>query len=161
MLPTYWDYEGEAPREPLQYRACGLDNVYLRGGYKYVPTPQGKGLVIKDVQDLWKAITIYLVVEKKVLSGKELRFLRKQLDLTQSELGRKLRLTDQQVARWEKGKSNISGAADVLLRLMCLKHLGMSVEDALSTIEGLIETDAPIVERAVFEPKSDGWAKAA
>jgi DNA-binding transcriptional regulator YiaG len=35
---------------------------------------------------LHRAIGAFLVTEKKVLSGKELRFIRKEMDLTQAEL---------------------------------------------------------------------------
>jgi DNA-binding transcriptional regulator YiaG len=158
---THWEYQGETPREPLLYRGCGLEGVYLLGGYKRVNTPEGDGIVVKHLDDLHKAITAYLVTEKKALTGPELRFLRKQLDLTQAELGRKLRLSDQQVARWEKGQFEISGPADVLLRLICLVHLGMEVEKAMQLIEEMIETDAAVDERAVFAPTAEGWTKAA
>jgi DNA-binding transcriptional regulator YiaG len=157
----HWRYKGDPVLEPLLYGECGLDDVYLRGGYERIETPHGAGIVVKDLDDLHNAITLYLVTEKKVLSGKELRFLRKQLDLTQAELGRRLRLSDQQVARWEKEQCEISGPADLLLRLLCAKHLGVNVDEALDQLEQLIERDTPVDERAVFTPTRDGWQKAA
>src|SRR5580692_3015243 len=80
VTAMHWRYKGEPLLKPLPYRECGLDDVYLLGGYERVETPHGAGIVVKDLDDLHKAITLYLVSEKKVLSGKELRFLRKQLD---------------------------------------------------------------------------------
>jgi DNA-binding transcriptional regulator YiaG len=160
VTATHWCYEGEALREPILYRGCGLDDVYLRGGYERVQTPEGEGIVVKHLDELRKAITLYLVTEKKALTGKELRFLRQQLDLTQAELGRRLRLSDQQVARWEKDKCEISGPADALLRLHCLKKLGAKVDDPLKLIEELIEQDDR-ADRAVFAPTRAGWRKAA
>lgn len=161
MTALHWRYKGEPLLEPLLYSECGLDDVYLLGGYERVETPHGAGIVVKDLDDLHKAITLYLVSEKKVLSGKELRFLRKQLDLTQAELGRRFRLSDQQVARWEKEQCEISGPADLLLRLLCAKHVGVDVDEALDQIERLIERDTPVDERVVFTQTRDGWRKAA
>lgn len=157
MTAMHWRYKGEAPCEPLPYRECGLDDVYLVGGYDIVETPYGNGIAVRDLDDLHKAITHHLVTEKKVLTGKELRFLRKQLDLTQAELGRLLRLSDQQVARWEKGQCEISGPADCLLRLHCMKWLGADVDKALEILQELTEQDSPIDERTVFEQTRDGW----
>jgi len=161
VTAMHWRYEGDPLMEPLLYNDCGLDDVYLLGGYERIETPYGAGIVVKDLDDLHNAITLYLVSEKKVLSGKELRFLRKQLNLTQAELGRRLRLSDQQVARWEKEQCEISGPADLLLRLLCAKHLGVNVDAALDQMERLIERDTPVDERAVFTPTPDGWQKAA
>ena len=161
MTDTHWIYRGEAPRAPLLYRGCGLEGVYLLGGYERMETAHGTGIVVKDLDDLHRAITFYLVTERKALSGKELRFLRKQLDLTQAELGRRLRLSDQQVARWEKGQCEISGPADALLRLHCLKQLGGRVDDALKLLDDLVEQDEPVTARAVFAPTPEGWRKAA
>lgn len=161
VTATHWRYKGDPLLEPLLYSECGLEDVYLLGGYERVKTPYGVGIVVKDLDDLHKAITLYLVRDKKILSGTELRFLRKQLDLTQAELGRRLRLSDQQVARWEKAQCEISGPADLLLRLLCAKHFGINVDEALDQLARLIEIDTPVNERAVFTPTRDGWQKAA
>ena len=42
------------------------------------------------------------------------------MELTQAELGAKLRVTDQTVARWEKGETTIPGVADQMLRVLFL-----------------------------------------
>jgi len=88
MKATHWSHVGDKGQEPLHYTECGLDDVYLVSGYERETTPYGDGIIIRDLDNLHKAIGIYLVQEKKVLNGKEIRFLRKQMDLTQSELSR-------------------------------------------------------------------------
>lgn len=155
--PVGWIHRGEKEKQPLHYTACGLDDVYLLSGYEVEKTPYGAGLTIKDLDGLHQAIGCYLANQKKALSGKELRFLRKQMDLTQSDLGKFLGLTtSQQVARWEKGESIISGPADVLIRALFVQHAGGKID--LQTItQKLDEIDAPMNDKTFFEETSDGW----
>jgi transcriptional regulator with XRE-family HTH domain len=49
------------------------------------------------------------------MSGAELRFLRKQMDLTQADLGRELGITDQTIANYEKDKTDL-GPVDRFMR---------------------------------------------
>jgi putative transcriptional regulator len=95
-------------------------------------------------------------MKKKVLSGTELRFLRKQMNLTQSELGKLIGLSSQQVARWEKGESAISGPADRLVRGLYIQHVGGEL-DLQKLVTALEEIDAPIDERNYFEKTPHGW----
>src|SRR5437879_1240469 len=78
-----WHRKGEQLKEPLPYPDCGLDDVYLLNGYEVVKNDYGTGLVVNDTDGLRAAIARSLAARKKVLSGKEVRFLRKEMDLTQ------------------------------------------------------------------------------
>ncbi len=152
---------GEAiNNKPFQYKGCGLDDVYLHNGYEIHKTKNGRAVSIKNLDGLLSAIGRYLIRRKKLLNGKELRFLRTQMDLTQSELGRLLGYSDQQVARWEKGHSNIPSPANRMLRLLYEEHLGNksgSIRQILELIDGL---DARISDRQVFEKTARGWMAA-
>jgi HTH-type transcriptional regulator / antitoxin MqsA len=53
-----------------------------------------------------------------LLSGDEIRALRKQFDLTQAELARLLRLGGNTVSRWESGRNVQTAAMDMLLRII-------------------------------------------
>lgn len=152
--------KGEADKEPLHYPDCGLDDVYLLSGYEVIKTPYGEGLSIKNLDGLHNAIGCSLARDKKTLSGKELRFLRKHMDLTQSELGKLLGLSSQQVARWEKGESQIKGPAELLLRVLFLEHTcgKINIQKILSALE---ERDAPLTESLVFENTGEEWRKKA
>lgn len=152
---------GEESREPYHYTECGLDDIYLLSGYEIESTSYGDGVSIKHVDELHKAIGHSLVTQKKVLSGKELRFLRKEMDLTQTELGRLVGLSDQQVARWEKDQYEIPSAADYLLRYFYLMHIKQDF-DLRKLIETLKEMDAKRSdERLLFKPSKQGWKRAA
>lgn len=112
---------GQEPvSEPLHYKACGLDDVYLVNGFTREQIDGDDAVTIEDLDGLWKAIGLALVSERKTLTAKEARFLRRHMDLTQAELGAELRVTDQTVARWEKGETSISGPADLMLRVLFL-----------------------------------------
>jgi len=151
---------GEGDKTPYRYTECGLDDVYLVNGYEIRRMGDEEGVAIKHIGELHQAIGCALVTEKKVLSGKELRFLRKEMDLTQAELGQLVRLTDQSVARWEKEQCEIPGAADSLLRLLYLAHIKQKI-DVRELIESLEETDSVGDERFVFQPTEDGWKQCA
>lgn len=156
MSKRTWRHANETDKEPLHYTDCGLDDVYLLSGYQIEETPYGRGLSIKNIDQLHTAIGCYLAKQKKALSSKELRFLRKQMDLTQSELGKIFGLSSQQVARWEKGESAISGPADVLVRVLFIQHAGNNI-DLQQLVKSLEEIDSPMDEKFFFEKTSNGW----
>lgn len=118
--PDYFQHPADTGCEdtPFHYRRSGLDNIYLLNGFDAEWVDGERYVTVMDVDGLHKAIGIHLVCTRKVLAPKEIRFLRKTLDLTQSELGRLIGQSDQQIARWEKGENNISGPADRLLRIL-------------------------------------------
>jgi DNA-binding transcriptional regulator YiaG len=154
--PATWRYRGDKDKDPLHYTDCGLDDIYLVSGYEIEDTPHGEGLSIKDLDKLHEAIGVHLASQKKALSGKELRFLRLQMNLTQSELGRFCGLSSQQVARWEKGENEISGPAELLVRGLYIQHVGKKL-DIQKLVKTLDELDAPINDKSYFENTSQGW----
>ncbi|MES3008983.1 MAG: helix-turn-helix domain-containing protein [Pseudomonadota bacterium] len=100
-----------------QYAECGLSHVYLLNGYHEEESDYGLVTSISNITGLHDAIGKNIVSEKSAaLSGEEIRFLRKELDLSQKNLGLLLGVEDQTVARWEKGAVVIPRSADILLR---------------------------------------------
>ena len=77
------------------------------------------------MEGLHKAIATDLVNQDARLSGKEFRFLRKELGLSQRALAQWLEVDEQTVANAEKsrGKRPISKSADVLLRALYLESI--------------------------------------
>jgi putative transcriptional regulator len=149
-------HRGKPEKAPYRYVMSGLDDIYLAGGYDEVETDYGKGVVIHHMDELHRAIGLHLAGSKKTLDGKEIRFLRHQMDLTQAELGDILRVTDQTVARWEKGEVPIPGPEDLLVRIVYLGHVSKKV-DVRALADGLRKLDAPPSEKLVFAPTDNGW----
>lgn len=161
MATSRWRHAGEQDKKPLHYTACGLDDIYLMSGYEVEKTPYGEGVSVRNVDQLHTAIGCYLTQQKRTLSGKELRFLRKQMDLTQSDLGKMLSLSAQQVARWEKEESEISGAADILVRALFIQNACGKL-DLQALVKALEELDSTIGEKKLcFENTNEGWKAAA
>ena len=157
---NHWAFSGDEMREPLHYPDCGLDNIYLVSGYELVETPYGDGVVVKNVDGLRKAIAFQLATRKKLLEAGEIRFLRKEMDVTQSELGKCLGVDAQTVARWEKGENKINGPAGRLLRLLYVEQANgrINVHDILNQLD---EVDSTSSDMQLFERTDAGWRSAA
>lgn len=148
----------EVDGEPLHYTACGLDDVYLLSGYKRHETAHGLGVSVKDVDDLHRAIADHLVREKKALTGKEFRFLRKYLALTQVNIGEILGVSSQTVARWEKGQTELDGPAEAAMRILVLHSLNalpVAVTDFLRALAA--KDDSLDAIKQFFTTSDDGW----
>lgn len=99
------------------YTECGLSHVYLLNGHHEESSDYGVVTSISNIAGLHDAIGKTIVSKTtEPLSGDEVRFLRKEIDLSQKNLGALLGVEDQTVARWEKGTVMIPRAADILLR---------------------------------------------
>jgi transcriptional regulator with XRE-family HTH domain len=78
------------------------------------------------------------------------------MNRSQSGLGSLLGLSSQQVARWEKGESDISGPADRLVRALFIQSAGGKLNlERLGRM--LDEVDAPVSEKSYFENTGDEW----
>ncbi len=145
------------------YTECGLDNIYLLNGFKSVETPRGIGVIIQDVEGLHLAIGTMLVRDKRNLSGKEFRFLRHELNLTQQNLALILGVSVQSVARWEKDqmKEGIPGPAQRLLRLLYEERTSGNRE-IMEPLEKLAELDEILNDRYgedvdFVDTEEEGW----
>lgn len=154
----------KAPK-PYHYRECGLDYVFLMNGYTIENYDGEECVSIKNVDGLWKAIGLKLCTENKTLSAREVRFLRRVMNKTQSELAEELRVSDQTVARWEKGTSDLDGPADIVLRMRFFlsdqaQPEGLNYAQTLiSVIRDLSKQDEQ--ERPLtFTRKQGHWAEA-
>jgi DNA-binding transcriptional regulator YiaG len=91
--------------EPFHYTASGLHNIFLLNGVTIEDTSYGPMVEIKNLNGLHHAIGLYIIEKPEPMTGAEFRFLRKQMELTQDELARVMKTTDQTVANYEKGKT--------------------------------------------------------
>jgi putative transcriptional regulator len=138
------------------YRECGLPNVYLANGYREVETEYGRGICIEDVEGLHLAIARDLVDFKPVLSGPEVRFIRKLLELTQTQLAELLGVEDQSVRRWEK-LARVPKQADHGMRLV-FRDLTRRADVPLpELVRRIAEVAEPRKVRYRFRPRDHGW----
>jgi DNA-binding transcriptional regulator YiaG len=109
--------------EPYRYLESGLDNVFLLNGFAIEKTTYGPVVTIDELNDLHCAIGLYIVHKPGPMTGAEFRFLRKQMELTQSQLAAIMNTTDQTIANYEKGKTADFGPADPFIRLTYLVYV--------------------------------------
>lgn len=120
---------------PFHYTLCGLDNVWLHNVDVFHDIEGERVVSIPNIEELHKAIAWELVAKHRGMSGRELRFLRVELDLTQTELGALLGKEKLTIGRWERGETAIDPTAETVIRLLVVERLGLSklsVEDALA-----------------------------
>ena len=156
-----WKLAGEKIKEPFHYTGCGLDDVYIISGYDKEETHDGVGVSIRNIEKLHDAIGKFLINGKKVLSGKELRFLRMQMKMTQSNLARILGCDTQQVARYEKEENHVSGPADRLIRLLYSDRVGSKRIPIEKLLKSLDELDDQSNKNMVFTQVDSDWRKSA
>ncbi len=143
------------------YTESGLDDVYLANGFTIIENPRGPAIQIEDLEGLHRTIGLFLVNERKALNGKEVRFLRHELALTQHALGAILGVDSQTLARWEKGDTDrVTPTADRLLRLIYLEKIvgNPAICEPLQRIAELDEILGKRAEQLLFEDDpEDGW----
>lgn len=159
-------FEGrDLQQVPYHYRECGLDNIWLLNGFSREEYEGEEYISVHDVDGLWKAIGLSLVVNQKTLSPKEVYFLRRHMKLTQSDLAMRLRVDDQTVARWEKGKVKLPGPADLALRAaflgseICQPEGRQILVHWEETVRKLISRDQTACVDYIFEKDNEIWAE--
>ena len=143
---------------PYEYRECGLEGIYLHNGYDIIEHEGEKYVSVIDTEGLNRRIGEFLVAHRKTLAADEIRFLRKTMDLTQSELGRWMGKDSQTVARWEKeGQTEIPAVADRLLRaIFQLKTMSPEERENFMDLLRNIEDMDEITPRRVEMYLNDG-----
>jgi DNA-binding transcriptional regulator YiaG len=118
------------------YDECGLDNVFLKNGFRKEVIDGDEVVFIRDVDALHEAIGRAIASKPEILSKAEVRFLRKELDLSQKDLGTLLGVTDQTIALWEneKRKTEIGKSDSTMLKIVYLQALEES-PDAIKMLE--------------------------
>lgn len=111
--------------EPYHYLASGLDNVFLLNGVTEENTDYGPMVHIENINGLHHAIGLHIVEKPGLMTGAEFRFLRKQMQLSQAEVGHAMGVTDQTIANYEKGKTGRDGIgpADAFMRTLYLLRI--------------------------------------
>jgi putative transcriptional regulator len=141
------------------YRECGLPSVYLSNGYTEQMTDWGKGIAIDDVAGLHRTIGQALVTGRAHLSGPDVRFLRKELGLSQKALGELMGCEEQTVSLWER-QGRILTPADRLLRALYVEHVNGSVAVSKMLDKLRANDHSRATQRLTFK-RARGWRVAA
>jgi len=145
-----------------RYRGAGLDNVYLKNGYREVMYGDEKAVSVENVEGLHQAIASVLIEKPAPLTGREFRFLRTEMELSQLALGKLIRVSDQTVAAWEKEVTKkVSGSSELLVRAFARERLLHHDTHISEFIEMLAELDRKMIKQLCFQETAEGWEEAA
>jgi len=105
------------------YTESGLNNVYLRGGYNTIEIDGEEAVSIHDLAGLHKVIGQRIIRKSPSLTGEEIRFLRKEMNLTQASFAGVISVSEDTIRGWENGRTHVTGPADKLIRGVYVEHL--------------------------------------
>ncbi|VAW50960.1 hypothetical protein MNBD_GAMMA06-968 [hydrothermal vent metagenome] len=146
------------------YTESGLPNVYLRGGYIARVIDGEEAVSIHDLNGLHKAIGQDIISRSPALTGDEVRFLRKEMDLTQNSFANIIGVSEDTVRNWENGRNGVGRPEDILIR--GFYHETVNDDSGLrKIIENIARLNREIAEderQMNFEETPDGlWQVAA
>lgn len=119
-----------------KYTECGLDNVIIRG-VAFVKDDAGDEVVcIPNINGLHRAIAYGIVTRRAAMAGKELRFLRTEMGMTQAELAELIHREPLAISRWEREEVPIDTNAETLIRLHAAETLGLDLEATVKEVSG-------------------------
>lgn len=141
----------EAVRAKANYKyvESGLDNVVLSGVNVYKCSCGEVMPEIKNAEKLHELIALAIIKKFSLLSGKEFRFLRKQMMLKGKNIASILGVDPVTVSRWEQSNAKIGVPNDRLIRMLYLQTIE---EKHKKTLCGLVE-GFPLIKRSVKHAK--------
>jgi putative zinc finger/helix-turn-helix YgiT family protein len=101
---------------------------------------------IPDLQGLARAAAMARAQSPERLAGKEVRFIRRALDMKQKDFAAAMDLSAEHVSRWENDHNGIGGASEKLVRHNVCALLS----------EGSCEYDPKAIANMVFVPFPEG-----
>jgi putative transcriptional regulator len=151
------DDPNNAPKR-YHYRDCGLENVWIEGGFDVVDSPYGSGVAIHDLDGLHQCIAHCLVNKPGSLTGREFRFLRTELDLSQSAMGELCGRGERMVRDWETRDEPVDEPANTIIRVVYEQRFRPSAnyEELSKAIRQLQAIDKELHELKLTMT-ADGW----
>lgn len=121
----------------FRYTESGLDNVIVWGG-NFSPSKSCQVKAkIPNIDGLHRAIAMAIVAKPCAMTGKELRFLRTEMGMSESRLATIIHRDPLAVTRWEAGEGEqIDANAEALVRLHVREVLSLPVEDRIKNAAG-------------------------
>lgn len=144
------------------YNECGLPNIFLVNGYRQEETDYGPAVTIDDIEGLHRTIGEALAQRADSLTGREFRFLRHELDLSQRVVAKMCDVEEQTVSLWERNADKlVPGAAAQLVKMLYLESIygKVSVKENLCRLSTLDKQFHEL--RLELERSDEIWAQAA
>jgi putative zinc finger/helix-turn-helix YgiT family protein len=123
--------------DAYQYHESGLDNVYLQNIPIYECNCGAKYPSIFRVGYLNELIGEALLEKQSLLSGKEIKFLRKNLYLSSKDFANALGVGTTTLSKWENEKQRHRDTNDRLIRAVYLVYKGFKIDVAQKILKKL------------------------
>lgn len=126
----------------VKYKESGLDNITLVGIDSYQCDKCGEGYYnYGNLEKLHTVISNILLKKADLLTGKEIRFLRKHLGYSGSTFAQLIGYSHETISRIETGAQSVTEAFDRLIRFLVASKLpdrGYDLHDLLLNHKGEI-----------------------
>jgi len=121
--------EARVERGTYRFRESGLDNVVLKE-IEIIKCPAcgNEDPIIPNLDGLLRVLAVALVTSRLPLSGAEVRYLRKYLEMSGEQFARILHTDKSTLSKWETGAVNMGSKSDLLIRAVAL-NLGRGLRD--------------------------------
>ena len=141
--------------KPYHYSESGLSNVWLASGVIRRDTPYGPGVAVERVVELLKLLAMNLVDKPARLTGKEFRYLRGMLLISQASVAQAHGVSEQVVSLWER-HGKVPKANDFLMRLNYLARCG-GADKLPAVLERMNAIETPVHQRIIGRLTTRGW----
>jgi DNA-binding transcriptional regulator YiaG len=141
----------------ITYPHFAFTQLRLVNGYRELDTDYGQAREYKREDELEHCIRRLVVRKTGALTGPELRFLRRGLEISQASFGQMLDRDAQTVARWEKSFETVPRFVDLMVRMRFAERFDpeFSIKQMLSFVDG----SAPALPSVIYLTLSeDGWS---
>jgi len=110
----------ETKKETFIYEGLGFPIELIDTPMKKV---FGEWIIDIDMNELQLFVFKGLIAKHSPLTGREMRFMRKFLHVSTTELGEDLGVTHATIVKWEKEQARLASAQEAYIRLYFLKRL--------------------------------------
>ncbi|MGH9794760.1 MAG: hypothetical protein ACRD5G_08315 [Candidatus Acidiferrales bacterium] len=134
--------EARVVRGSYPFRESGLPRVVLQG-IEIIRCPKcgNEDPIIPRLANLMGSLAFAVVTKPYRLTGEEIRFLRKYVQLTQEAFSRMLRVDKTTVSKWENNDDPVGEQSDLLVRCVAVALGGNSLkgrmEEAVRQFENI------------------------
>jgi len=125
-------------RGSYAYKESGLDHVTLEGiDLIHCDVCDNEDPIIPSINELHALIADALISKPARLDGKELRFLRKFLELSAREFAKLIHVNPSTLSKWENGEDPVGPQSDLLVRALIAAKGEENFTDLIKKLEAL------------------------
>ncbi len=143
----------ETFRSDYKYLESGLDNVMICDIEMIKCNCGQESALIPRILSVHEAIANCLLEKESQLTGKEIRFLRKEMGLKGRDFADLVNIDNATLSRWENGKTKPSVKADRLIRVLYVVRMKPTKDLASITSKPILREQSEIAIHVMITKK--------